>query len=432
MPKRTKRRKRLSPFSVSRRDFLKNGAMMSALASIGWRPEMARAGAGERKFIFFFASGAWDTTTVFDPHYGTDYIDMDPDTTTHSRGQLTWTAGDDRPSIERFFRRWSNRTSIINGLDAHSVGHDSGQRLTMTGTSASSYSDWPTILAANSQGEYPLPHLVFSGPNYPGTNGSAVVRAGGGTLLELINSSIHGSSDDLTPTFDPPADSMIDAFVHKKMANYTAKHELSGGEGARRSGAYLNNLNRAMEIEGRQFEAGLNDLGNSLLGQAIKASEMMRLGLTRTAMIGIPGGWDCHGGVQVNAPQFENFFFALDMLMEHLSTTPGTSTPWLVDEVTVVAQSEFGRTPLLNGGGGKDHWPFTSAMVLGSGVRGQRTIGATDDALIGLPIDFQTGMAAPSGKMLGTENLGTALLQLGGLDPNQYLPGIQPLSALLA
>ena len=72
-------------------------------------------------------------------------------------------------------------------------------------------------------------------------------------------------------------------------------------------------------------------------------------------MIGIPGGWDCHGGVGVNAGQFDNFFLALDVLMERLSTTPGLSTQWLADEVVIVAQSEFGRTPLLNGGGGKDH-----------------------------------------------------------------------------
>jgi uncharacterized protein (DUF1501 family) len=418
--------------TFSRRDLLKNSAALAALAAIGWTPDMARAAVGERKFIFFFASGAWDTTTVFDPHYGTDYIDMDPDTQMKSVRNLNYTGSQDRPNIERFFRRWGRRTAIVNGLDAHSVGHDSGRKLTMTGTSASSYSDWPTTLAANGKGEYPLPHLVFSGPNYPGTNGSAVVRAGGGTLLDLIDSSIHGSADNPTPTFDAPADSMIDAFVHRRLAKFAAEKELSGGEGARRSESYLNNLNRAMEIEGRQFEAGLSNLGNSMVDQAIKASEMMRLGLTRTAMIGIPGGWDCHGGVQVNAPQFENFFQAIDLLMDHLATTPGLSTPWLIDEVTVVALSEFGRTPRLNGGGGKDHWPFTSAMLVGSGVRGGWSLGATDDSLIGLPIDFNSGALDSNGTMLGTENLGTAILKLGGLDSEKILPGIQPFEAILA
>jgi uncharacterized protein (DUF1501 family) len=186
-----------------------------------------------------------------------------------------------------------------------------------------------------------------------------------------------------------------------------------------------------MEIEGRQFEAGLNDLGNSMLDQALKAVEMMKLGLTRTAMIGIPGGWDCHGGVQVNMPQQENFFLALDTLMEYLSSTPGLSTQYLADEVVIVAQSEFGRTPSLNGGGGKDHWPFVSSLVIGSGVRGRQSVGKTDDGLIGMPVDFETGFEDPNGTMLGTENLGVALLKLGGLDSEKILPGIQPFNAIL-
>ena len=93
--------------------------------------------------------------------------------------------------------------------------------------------------------------------------------------------------------------------------------------------------------------------------------------------------------------------------------------------------SEFGRTPRFNSGRGKDHWPFTSSLVIGSGVNGGKTLGATDDALIGVPVDFETGQANNSGEMLGSENLGVALLKLGGLDPEQILPGIQPFNAIL-
>jgi hypothetical protein len=33
--------------------------------------------------------------------------------------------------------------------------------------------------------------------------------------------------------------------------------------------------------------------------------------------------------------------------------------------------------------------------------------------------------------MLGTENLGVALLKLGGVDPDRFLPGIQSFDAIL-
>ena len=223
----------------------------------------------------------------------------------------------------------------------------------------------------------------------------------------------------------------MDRRIESGVFSFAANKGVRQGVGRDRGTALLDNLDRAMEIEGRRFEAGLDDLGNSLVDQAIKASELMRLGLTRTAMIGIPGGWDCHGGVEVNAPQFNDFFGAMDILMDHLAMTPGQSTRWLIDEVVVVALSEFGRTPLWNGAGGKDHWPFTSAMVVGSGVRGGRTYGGTDDGLIGLKTNFATGNVSNTGDMLGTENLGVALLKLGGVNPDRFLPGIQSFDAIL-
>jgi hypothetical protein len=391
--------------TFSRRDLLANSAAAAALASMGWSPRLAHAAQGERKFLFFFASGAWDTTSVFDPHHGSARIDMDMETFTKTLGGLSHNAGEDRPNVVRFFQRWGNRTAIINGLDAHTVGHDSGRQMTMTGTSADNYPDWPTVIASSSSGDYPLPHVVFSGPSYGGHLAGSVVRAGGGTLLDLIDGSIVGASDQPAPVLSTPSDQMIDAYVFERTSAFAARRGKTPGLARERSGALLDNLDRAMEIEGRRFEAGLDDLGDALVDQAVKAVELMRLGLTRSAMIGIPGGWDCHGGVEVNAPQFDNFFSALDV--------------------------EFGRTPLWNGSGGKDHWPFTSAMVVGSGVRGGRSYGATDDGLVGQKVDFRTGTPTATGDMLGTENLGVALLKLGGVDPDRFLPGIQSFDAIL-
>ncbi|RME25009.1 MAG: DUF1501 domain-containing protein, partial [Deltaproteobacteria bacterium] len=341
----------------TRRELLQNAAIASALAAMGWRPRMARAAAGDRKFIFFFASGAWDTTAALDPHHGSDGVDMDPDTWTETVGGLSYTAGDDRPAISRFFQRWGDRAAIINGIDHHTVGHDNGRQMTMTGTSSSSFADWPTIIAAHGNGDYPLPHVVFSGPAYAGTLGGTLVRAGGGTLLDLIDGSIVGYADEPAPQLATPADRMVDAFVHRRASAFHQERAGGSARTAERTEALLSNLERGMELEGRRFEAGLDDLGRTLLEQSIKASELMRLGLSRCAMIDIPGGWDCHGDVAVNAAQYDDFFDALDQLMEHLATTPGQSMPWLVDEVVVVAWSEFGRTPLVNGSGGKDHWP---------------------------------------------------------------------------
>ena len=416
----------------TRRELLRNAAALGSLSALGWTPSVARAATGDRKFLFFFASGAWHVPTVFDPHHDSDGVDMDPDTWTDTIGGITFCNGLDRPNVQRYFERWGALTCVINGIDHHSVGHDSGRMMTMTGTSASSYPDWPTLIAAHGVGEYPLPHVVFSGPAYAGTLGGTLVRASGGTLLDLIDGNIVGASDRPAPMLADPADRMVDAFVQGR----AAKFDIDRGGGSYRTGdrtaALLSNLDRSMELEGRRFEAGLSDLGSTMAEQAIKAAELMRLGLSRCAMVAIPGGWDAHGDYRVNAPNFDAFFEGLDSLMQHLATTPGQASSWLIDEVVVVAMSEFARTPIWNGGPGNDHWPFGSAMVIGRGINGNRNLGATDGGLVGLPVSFSTGEAKDTGQILGSENVGTAILKLAGLNPENFLPGVQPFEALLA
>jgi len=412
---------------ISRRSLIRGSVALAASGFAGLRPNPAFAATGERKFIFFYASGGWDVTSVFDPHFDAYGVEMDDLAEPGQAGNIPYVAGADRLNVTRYLQRWGSRTAFVNGVNAHSVGHDSAQQFVMTGTSASSYADWPTVLAARAVGDYPLPHVVFGGPSFPGTMGSAVVRAGGGTLLDLLDASIVGYADESAPILQTPSDSMIDAFVHGRTAQYVAERR---GGGRVRGESLLSNFDRAMELEGRRFEAGLTDLGSTMVDQGVKAAEMMRLGLCRCAMIGIDGGFDTHGEPS-QAALFDEFFAALDGIMEHLASTPGSTTPTLADEVVVVAMSEFGRTPMYNGGNGRDHWPFGSVLVAGSGIRGNRVVGRTDDGLVAVPIDFSTGEASDNGDDLNCENIGATLLKLGGIDPETHLPGVQVVDALL-
>jgi hypothetical protein len=51
----------------------------------------------------------------------------------------------------------------------------------------------------------------------------------------------------------------------------------------------------------------------------------------------------------------------------------------LLDATLVVAMGEFGRTPKVNGNGGRDHWPDCyTAVLAGGGVRGGAVLGASD------------------------------------------------------
>src|SRR5262249_25419608 len=51
----------------------------------------------------------------------------------------------------------------------------------------------------------------------------------------------------------------------------------------------------------------------------------------------------------------------------------------MLNDVTVVVWGEFGRTPRINKGAGRDHWPQLScALLAGGGMKTGQAIGATN------------------------------------------------------
>jgi hypothetical protein len=86
------------------------------------------------------------------------------------------------------------------------------------------------------------------------------------------------------------------------------------------------------------------------------------------------GRWDSHG---------KNFDLVRDhggKLDQGLSALiDDLETRGLLNDVTVVAWGEFGRTPRINKDAGRDHWPQVScALLAGGGMRTGQAIGATN------------------------------------------------------
>jgi uncharacterized protein (DUF1501 family) len=425
----------LSRPGLSRRGVLKAAATVAAASTIDLRPSKAYASTllkPERKFLVFFAEGAWSQSELFDPTQVKKGNAGPPDMNEYlgKIGNIEYNANDvDMPDVNRYLQRWGSRTAFVKGVDNHTVGHESGQQFAMTGTSSSGYDGFETWIAALAQNEYPLPAVIFSGPTFAGRYAASTVRAGGGTLLDLINGSIVGESDDPAPQLMTPSAHMTDAFLYDRVSRYAANS--ARGLGKTRAEALLSNLERAMEIQGREFEAGFDELGTTMVDQAVQAVELFRLGLSRTALISIDGGWDSHGGDQSAGPQLNEWFLALDEVMDHMYNTPGLHTDRLIDEVVIVGVSDFGRTPLLNGSAGRDHWSFGACFIAGSGVKGDQNCGAVDEDGVGVPIDFATGLESAKGDYLGCENFNMALAKLAGIDPEAVLPGTAPLDAIL-
>jgi uncharacterized protein (DUF1501 family) len=140
--------------------------------------------------------------------------------------------------------------------------------------------------------------------------------------------------------------------------------------------------------------------------------------------------WDSHSDNTNNQNKaFERLFDDLNTVMSNLSTQTDTDGVPLIETTTVAVVSEMGRTPVMNGAGGKDHWPYTSAMFLGAGVRGGQVVGATDSSMLGTPVDLASGAAHTSGQTLTVPKLMSGLLQSFNIDSRDYFPDSDPFTA---
>jgi uncharacterized protein (DUF1501 family) len=195
---------------------------------------------------------------------------------------------------------------------------------------------------------------------------------------------------------------------------------------------YRDGLDRSETLKGLANVVNFSS-GTSLSAQVDLAVELMSMGLTRVATLSSNYGWDTHADNDLGqSANFEGLFYALRDLMAQLGARPGRGGGSLADETVVVVVSEMGRTPQLNGTNGKDHWPYTSALVVGPGVDGGRVIGGYDTWFYGKKIDPVTGEPDEAGRDLSSDAFGATLLTLAGIDSEEHLPGVTPITGALA
>jgi Protein of unknown function (DUF1501) len=142
--------------------------------------------------------------------------------------------------------------------------------------------------------------------------------------------------------------------------------------------------------------------GRTRIGQScLLARRLVEAGVTFVTVV--DGSWDHHGQVFASCRrQLPPLDAALASLVEDLHGRG------LDDRVLVVVWGEFGRTPRVNGQGGRDHWPGSmSAIVAGGGLRMGQVIGATSRRA-----------EAPVDRALRPEDLLRTVYQVLGIDPH--------------
>ena len=110
-------------------------------------------------------------------------------------------------------------------------------------------------------------------------------------------------------------------------------------------------------------------------GQATQFLTARRLVQDRVRCVTLAvGGWDTHannfGHLRGQLPMVDR---AIEALIEDLAQLG------LDQDCSLVMWGEFGRTPRVNGGAGRDHWePVMSALLAGGGLKMGQVIGSTN------------------------------------------------------
>ena len=419
---------------MRRRSFL--SASVAALAGLGLRPSIAQAASPDLKFIFVFNNGGWDPTRALADLLDNGNVDSEPDAERAAAGNIDYVAHAARPSVSAFFEAFHDRSLIINGAQVRSIAHEICTMIALTGSTSGSLPDWATLLAAAAADRYTLPHLVLGGPSFPGTLGTAVARTGAAGQLEgLLSGRILDQSDLPVSAPSRAAQGVVDAWMARRAGARVLSARSPQAQAL--TGAYAEALAKASGLQDYRYVMDFTG-GAGLEAQAAVAVDALGWGLSRCVTLGYPGpgaglGWDTHANNDDDqSTLWEGLFAGLQQLLGLLEATPAPSGAPLADKTVVVVLSELGRTPLLNATLGKDHWPYTSLLLVGPGITGDRVVGAFDEGYAGAPVDLATAELADDGHVLAVESVGAALLALGGLDPAEFVPDAAPLQGILA
>lgn len=422
--------------NVTRRSILKMGLTSAALAAIpfsGGRVAWADP-SNPHLLITFHADGGWDPTQVLDPHDPldmTDGIDVDvpeavsmlPPSQLANAGAITYVAnGTTRPNVDAFMSAWGSRTAIVNGINTRSTSHDQSTQLVHTGYLDPTRAGFP-VMAANQLGrDLPLPHLLLSGPSFGGQFAGLSGRVGGQLSQALAYNRM--ASNQLAVS------ALGEGFIQQALAKLggletnAPQHAISGRLGefqeAQTRGDKMTRLAQSIPSNSNNAAALAAALGNAF-----------RQGLTTSITMSGVGGFDTHSDNTQQNARWDQMFSFLNAFAGGLASQPGLIAPSLLDETTIIYVSDFGRTPQLNGDNGKDHHPWTSAVMIGKRVR-SGTFGVTDGTQQGIPVNFDTGLPDSGGTPIDVTNVVAGILTLVGANPNEYLPaGVRPFTAMV-
>jgi len=411
---------------MQRRDFLKlcGAAGLGFAAPVGLS-SISRAAAAKSEppayegpyYVVFNAAGGWDTTYLMDPK-GVNEMNRlykEGDILTQGNHRLAPNAAhiEAGMSNEDFFKKYGDELLVLNGLDYSVNNHSPCSRYMATGKLDSlAYPTFAALVAACKGSEVPLAFLTFG--NYSAT-GNLVPRARVPylhSLTRLANADgIYGNAQN--PYHDDFVTDRIERTLREQMQARITEVRLPR-VGRSQSMLYAAQLNSKALGRVTPYVPKTSPK-ERLSRQADIALASFKAGVCVSANLSI-GQFDSHKNNDADQMKLiPEFLAGVDYLVSKAEELK------IRDKLVVVIQSEMGRTPTYNNNNGKDHWSIGSIMFMGSGIKGNRVIGATDEKQFLVPINPQSlSTDKEKGIRVRPEHIHTALREFAGIDAHAF------------
>ena len=394
----------------TRREMLKVGAIGGLTLSQYLRAQAASGKKSSRRSaIFIFLEGG--------PSHQ-DTFDLKPDAPARYRGEFkpipTAVPGihicEHLPELAKRMKDYA----IIRGLTHTIADHGLGKKYLLTGNRPSqtlSYPEYGSVVSKMHPSARDLPTYVsidesFVGPGYLGNEFSALTA---GKPTFGIPYSVRGISledgltvdryksqrrllDDLDTAFE--GFEKLDAPVRGLDRFGAQAHDIISAPSTRKAF----DLEQEKPSESKRF--GKHEFGQSLLlaARLIEAGVHFVTIRLRPAEFDFDTHTDNFSRLRKLLPPFDKGLAGLfDRLKER----------GLFESTAIMVAGEFGRTPQINGQGGRDHWARAMfALMAGGDIRGGQVIGETD-----------AKAAEPKNESVSPEDLAASFFQNIGIDP---------------
>ncbi len=451
---------------TTRRTFLKvlSAGAASAVAGLPTIASMADVAAASSPdfFLFIIALGGWDVTLWADPRNELRGIVHPASTENTDTGPLKrWV---DAPLGDTGFKTFelvrpkgsnlvfgpgigdladmADRITVINGLEMNTVAHPDGQIFSTTGRHPQggtrvANSSIDTMISNELGRDQLFPTVSVRFPSaYVGENlDRRVVPLAiddvGSISRTLARAQLYDGDAERDRVTAMLSEEARDLAKRSTYPDVLDGMDLQYGALRRMLGSSLQDVfsTNGLRKAHPEFDYRSRFAGGAAVNAAF-AVEAMKRNVVRCVSFAV-GGFDTHGNNYRGQAQLQQETFGLvAQTIKSLDATPHPtkSGAKLSDHTHILVVSDFCRTPQINLGMGRDHYPNNSALVVSPRFKSNVAFGKTDpDQLLPLParrfVDGDRAIAPPD--LLAT------FLSAFGVDPRKYMRDGEPVPELL-